>query len=305
MWFAQRQTDSIGRITTYPSVTSGVATLTGDTTASVTAAITPNSQDAEFRVEYGPTTAYGSTTTPVAAAASLTPATVAATLSGLPQGATTHYRTLATNASGTTYGPDRTIEVPATPVVPAPEPTPTVGRRIAAETVSGVIRVRRPGSSAFTTLGDAASVPVGSVIDSSKGRIEVVSALPGGATQSATFWGGVFQVRQTVSAKGMVDIHLRGRAPSCARVKRAASHSEDAVRRPVRRTLWAKDRKGKYRTHGRNSVATVRGTKWMTRETCAGTLTRVTEGAVAVRDVARAKTVLVRKGGSYLARARR
>ena len=73
----------------------------------------------------------------------------------------------------------------------------------------------------------------------------------------------------------------------------------------MRRTLWAKDRKGKYRTHGRNSVATVRGTKWMTRETCAGTLTRVTEGAVVVRDVARKKTVLVRKGGVYLARARR
>ena len=77
------------------------------------------------------------------------------------------------------------------------------------------------------------------------------------------------------------------------------------MRRPVGRTLWGKDSKGKYRTHGRNSVATVRGTQWMTRETCAGTLTRVTEGAVAVRDVARKKTVLVRKGGSYLARARR
>lgn len=306
MWFAQRLSDSIGRITTYPAVTSGVATLTGATTASVTAAITPNSQDAEFRVEYGPTTAYGSSSTPVAATASLSPVTVSATLSGLAPGATTHYRTVATSASGTTYGPDRTVDTPATPAAPAPaEPTPTVGRRVVAETLSGVIRVKRPGSSAFTTLSAETPVPVGTVIDSSKGRIEVVSALPGGATQSATFWGGVFQVRQTVSAGGTVDIHLRGPAPSCATVRRAASHSEDAVRRPVQRTLWGKDSKGKYRTHGRNSVATVRGTVWMTRETCAGTLTRVTEGAVAVRDVARKKTVLVRKGGSYLARARR
>jgi hypothetical protein len=66
--------------------------------------------------------------------------------------------------------------------------------------------------------------------------------------------------------------------------------------------LWAKDRNGRFRTRGRNSVATVRGTRWVTRETCAGTLTRVMDGAVDVFDLRKHRTVRVRAGHSYLAR---
>jgi hypothetical protein len=43
----------------------------------------------------------------------------------------------------------------------------------------------------------------------------------------------------------------------------------------------------------------------MVADRCDGTLTKVTEGAVAVRDRVRHKTVLVKAGHSYLARARR
>jgi len=70
------------------------------------------------------------------------------------------------------------------------------------------------------------------------------------------------------------------------------------------RKLWGQDKGGRFRTHGRNSVATVRGTRWVTTDTCAGTRTTVTEGAVAVRDLRRRKTVVVRAGRSYLARSR-
>jgi hypothetical protein len=49
----------------------------------------------------------------------------------------------------------------------------------------------------------------------------------------------------------------------------------------------------------------VRGTSWVTTDTCAGTRTTVTSGAVSVRDLARKRTVLVRAGRSYLAAARR
>src|SRR5205085_1351497 len=69
-----------------------------------------------------------------------------------------------------------------------------------------------------------------------------------------------------------------------------------------RRTLWGRDHGGRFSTRGANSVATVRGTRWMTQERCAGTLTRVTEGAVAVRDLRRHKTVVVRAGHTDLAR---
>jgi hypothetical protein len=67
--------------------------------------------------------------------------------------------------------------------------------------------------------------------------------------------------------------------------------------------LWTADSHGRFRTHGRNSVATVRGTAWVTVETCEGTTTYVLAGAVAVRDLHLHKTVLVRAGHEYFARA--
>jgi archaeosine-15-forming tRNA-guanine transglycosylase len=68
------------------------------------------------------------------------------------------------------------------------------------------------------------------------------------------------------------------------------------------RRLWGRDRGGRFRTHGRHSQATVRGTRWLTVDRCDGTLTKVTRGAVSVRDFVRHRTVLVRSGHSYLAR---
>jgi hypothetical protein len=49
----------------------------------------------------------------------------------------------------------------------------------------------------------------------------------------------------------------------------------------------------------------VRGTVWVTTDRCDGTLTKVSRGRVAVRDFRRKKTVLVKAGKSYLARAPR
>ena len=68
--------------------------------------------------------------------------------------------------------------------------------------------------------------------------------------------------------------------------------------------LWGNG-KGRFRTTGRHSAATVRGTIWLTEERCDGTLTRVTRGSVTVRDTTARRTVVVRAGRSYLARAQR
>jgi hypothetical protein len=53
------------------------------------------------------------------------------------------------------------------------------------------------------------------------------------------------------------------------------------------------------------SSATVRGTIWLVQDQCNGTLTKVKRGTVAVRDLKRKKTVSVKAGHSYLARAQR
>ena len=62
--------------------------------------------------------------------------------------------------------------------------------------------------------------------------------------------------------------------------------------------------KGRYRTRGRRSAATVRGTKWTVADRCDGTLTKVKRGKVAVRDFRKKKTIVLRRGKSYLAKAR-
>jgi ferric-dicitrate binding protein FerR (iron transport regulator) len=69
--------------------------------------------------------------------------------------------------------------------------------------------------------------------------------------------------------------------------------------------LVARRSKGKFRTRGRYSAATVRGTRWTVTDRCDGTLTAVARGKVEVRDFLKRKTVFVKTGKTYLARAGR
>ena len=62
---------------------------------------------------------------------------------------------------------------------------------------------------------------------------------------------------------------------------------------------------GRFRTRGRYSAATVRGTAWDTIDRCDGTMTRVHRGTVIVNDFVRHKTITVHAGHSYLAKAPR
>ncbi|HEY6696561.1 MAG TPA: hypothetical protein VI006_27155, partial [Solirubrobacteraceae bacterium] len=61
--------------------------------------------------------------------------------------------------------------------------------------------------------------------------------------------------------------------------------------------------KGRFQTKGKHSAATVVGTKWLVEDRCTSTLTRVARGKVKVRDFEKNKTVFVRKGHRYIARA--
>jgi hypothetical protein len=188
---------------------------------------------------------------------------------------------------------------------PAAAPEPELGRSMGIAPLEGSVRVKLPGSSDYATLAAGDSVPVGTVVDSRHGTIKLTSALAGGATQTAELRGALFQVRQDPAARGMTDIVLRGGNFAACPRRTVARAAAALGRKPPKRRLWARDKGGRFRTHGRNSVATVRGTAWVTTDTCAGTRTTVTEGAVAVRDQRRGKTVVVRAGHSYLARSAR
>ncbi len=119
------------------------------------------------------------------------------------------------------------------------------------------------------------------------------------------FLGGVFQVVQSRKrrAKGLTELRLKGSSFRRCRTATLGEGAGAARRRVIRRLSG--NATGRFRTRGRHSAATVRGTKWIVEDRCDGTLTRVLRGRVAVRDFRRRKTILVRAGKSYLAKPRR
>ena len=186
-------------------------------------------------------------------------------------------------------------------------PPPVLGRTVNVETVRGVVFIRLRGGR-FTRLDDVSQIPVGSLLDTRRGTVRLTSARDrGGATQSGNFSAGIFQVAQSRkrSAKGITELRLKGSSfASCGKRRARGGEAQSAglSRRAIRRLRG--NARGRFRTRGRNSSATVRGTIWEVIDRCDGTLTRVRRGRVAVRDFRRSRTVIVRAGKSYLARAR-
>jgi hypothetical protein len=72
--------------------------------------IYPNSLDTTYWIEYGTTSAYGQQTAPVDIGSGQAPVTVTPTLSGLAGSTTYHFRLVAQNSLGTTYGYDDALQ---------------------------------------------------------------------------------------------------------------------------------------------------------------------------------------------------
>ena len=178
---------------------------------------------------------------------------------------------------------------------------PQAGKTVVASVVRGRVLVKAPGSRSFVALTGATSVPVGALVDTRNGTVQLTAASnTAGATQTGEFFSGIFKVLQKRAARPVTDLVLSGGSfASCPRGRRASAGASRTVRK-----LWG-NAKGRFRTTGRYSSATVRGTTWLTTDRCDGTLTRVTAGAVTVRDFARRRNVVVRAPRSYLAAARR
>jgi hypothetical protein len=212
---------------------------------------------------------------------------------------------------------DRVFPPPPPPDIPTAE----LGRLLVARELSGTVTIAFPagfvptgtaGASqkglTFIPLEEAREIPVGSFLNTRRGTVGLTSAVnTAGKTQSGNFSRGLFQVLQSSrrSARGLTELRLKGSSFNRCRSGQSSRSASAAQlsRRTVRR-LRANAR-GRFRTRGRNSSATVRGTAWQVADRCDGTLTRVTRGRVAVRDFRLRRTVIVRAGKSYLARARR
>ncbi|HEY7708372.1 MAG TPA: hypothetical protein VH968_14500 [Gaiellaceae bacterium] len=183
--------------------------------------------------------------------------------------------------------------------VPSAVPPPVAGVSVNVTPVSGVVRVRLPGSNRFVDLTSLRNVPVNSELDVTRGRVRLVSSAGGSRRQTGVFYQGRALIRQPRARRPVTTLQLSGPL-SCRRARLAG----DDAAKPPRRRIWGSG-KGRFRTRGRYASATVRGTTWLTEDRCDGTLVRVTVGRVEVLDQVRGRRVIVRAGQSYLARARR
>jgi hypothetical protein len=179
-------------------------------------------------------------------------------------------------------------------------PPPKPGKSVNALTKSGTVKIKLPGAKTFVVLGKGQQIPVNTIVDTRKGRVTLIAAAyQSGGTATAVFYDGLVKLTQSKGAKPITTLTLIEKLTGC----KASGKASAAKKKPKKRRLWG-DGKGRFRTKGQYSSATVRGTKWLVEDRCTTTLTRVKRGKVAVRDFVKRKTVLVKAGKKYLARAR-
>jgi alpha-tubulin suppressor-like RCC1 family protein len=180
-------------------------------------------------------------------------------------------------------------------------PPPVFAKTVDVSPVSGTVLIKPAGGKGFVPLTQARQLPLGSQLDATHGVVGLTSATGrAGKLQSGQFRSGLFQVLQARSQHGLTNLRLIDNRRVCKTVGKATIAR--ALSKRVTDLLRA-SAKGKFRTTGRYAAATVRGTAWDMTDRCDGTLTVVHRGVVSLLDRRRHKTVTVRAGHSYLARA--
>jgi len=111
-----------------PAVVTSGPTAVADATATLAGTVDPAGVLGSYHFDYGADASYGSSTPEVALGPNIVPLTVSAPVAGLAPGMPYHYRLVATNTHGTSYGDDAvlTTTAPAPPerVVDQPPPPP-------------------------------------------------------------------------------------------------------------------------------------------------------------------------------------
>jgi hypothetical protein len=175
------------------------------------------------------------------------------------------------------------------------------------DTVSGTVLVRLPGESTFTALASLASIPFGTVINASNGRVLVTTAAPHGGTQTGEFFEGEFILSQ--GTNGLVVATLTGGdfsgcPTSAERAHSASAHASAAhvSGKHIVRKLWT-NAHGSFSTRGNYAAGAVAGTEWLTEDLCEGTLIRVTRDKVKVTNLVHHRSRIVLAGHSTLVKA--
>jgi hypothetical protein len=241
--------------------------------------------------------------------------TFTAQVSGLVPNAIYHVRLVAKNGDGTTFGPDVVFKTDKDGV-----PGPPIAGKSFNVSATGLVLIKLHG--VFVPLTELRQIPNGTIINALHGTLTLTTA---GGTQHATlstnakkkskkaktqtgkFGGAVFKVTQTrsgLTTLSLVSNAFKG-APSFTSCKTKKGKAVAAALSSKTLQLLHGSAHGKFRTKGRYSAATVRGTIWTIADRCDGTLTHAIKDSVTISDFVRHKTIILRPGHSYLAKAKK
>lgn len=183
-------------------------------------------------------------------------------------------------------------------------PKPVAGQTFDVEPVEGEVELQCPGESAQSPLTGFKQVPMGCLINTRHGVVNLTASKGSSEElQSSHFWGGVFVATQPEGDNQTVGLKLAGRRmcerrgagkKPVARISSSGKHG---------RRLWGSG-KGNYTTSGSYGSATVRGTTWLVVDRCdSSTLFKVAEGTVWVQDFVKNKSLILTTGQEYIAKA--
>jgi hypothetical protein len=167
-----------------PAVITGGATAVDATDATLSGTVNPNGDATTYEIEYGTDMTYGSVL-PENGEATLdqTQAVEAVQqgVSGLQPNTTYHYRVVATNPGGTTYGGDMTFTTPQVPPPPA-----STGTGSTSEPVNAPPPTDLPSSAFGTPTSATASTIAPTILTESFGEATVSVTVPVGALPTGT-----------------------------------------------------------------------------------------------------------------------
>lgn len=136
-----------------PTVITSPATSVTSSSATMTGTVNPNGLSSAYHFQYGATTSYGSTTSSSSAGSGTSAVSVSATIISLAENTVYHYRLVATNSIGASYGTDKTF---GTAIIRV-DPTcySTVGEAIANAPSVATIRITEGDYDESVTLSSS------------------------------------------------------------------------------------------------------------------------------------------------------
>lgn len=157
----------VAQAATRPSVVTGAAQQVGYASATLTGTVNPNGSDASYYFQYGPTAAYGGQTAIADAGAGTKKLVISLSVAGLQPLTLYHFRLVAVNAAGVSFGADKTLLSTKVPlslqIFAAPSPVLYGGPLTVQGTLSGTGNGERevvlqadtfPFSAGFQDLGN-------------------------------------------------------------------------------------------------------------------------------------------------------